>query len=122
MTAGGKLVAQSVGRHFQKLHRGCLLQLRLKNRIEPFELDPRILGGKAPISRRIVPGEANVESGLSLLHSARIPSAIIRQYREASTVKKKSKLLDTLADATDGISRTPCGSSKRKCEELELLS
>ena len=49
MTAGGKLVAQSVGRHFQKLHRGCLLQLRLKNRIEPFELDPRILGGKAPV-------------------------------------------------------------------------
>jgi hypothetical protein len=41
MTAGGKLVAQSVGRHCQKLHRGCLLQLRLKNRREPFDLDPR---------------------------------------------------------------------------------
>ena len=115
-------MAQSVGRHFQKLNRDCRLQLRLKNRIEPFELDPRILGGKALISRRIVPGEANVESGLSLLHSARIPSAIIRQYREASTVKKKSNLLDTVADATDGIARTPCGSSKRTCEELELLS
>lgn len=49
MTAGGKLVAQPVGRHFQELPRGCLLQLRLKNRIEPLELDPRILGGKAPV-------------------------------------------------------------------------
>ena len=49
MTAGGKLVAQPVGRHFQELPRGCLLQLRLKNRIKPFELDPRILGGKAPV-------------------------------------------------------------------------
>ncbi len=49
MTAGGKLVAQSVGRHFQELPRGCLLQLHLKNRIEPLELDSRLLGGKAPI-------------------------------------------------------------------------
>src|SRR6266568_699462 len=49
MTAGGKLVAQPVGRHFQELHRGCLLQLRLKNRIEPLELNSRVLGSKAPI-------------------------------------------------------------------------
>jgi hypothetical protein len=49
MTAGGKLVAQSVGRHFQELHRDCLLQLHLKNRIEPLELHSRVLGSKAPI-------------------------------------------------------------------------
>jgi len=49
MTAGGKLVSQPVGRHFQELPRGCLLQLRLKNRREPFKLDPRILGGKSPV-------------------------------------------------------------------------
>jgi hypothetical protein len=49
MTAGGKLVAQSVGRHFQELYRDGLLQLRLKNRIEPLELNSRVLGSKAPI-------------------------------------------------------------------------
>src|SRR5690349_11480459 len=49
MTAGGKLVAQSVDRHFQELHRGCLLQLHFKNRIEPLEHNSRVLGSKAPI-------------------------------------------------------------------------
>jgi hypothetical protein len=55
-----------------------------------------------------------MESGLSLLHIARIPSAMIHQYREASTDRKRSKLLDTLAAATDSMARTPCGSSIKR--------
>ena len=43
-------------------------------------------------------------------NQTRIPLAMIRPYRDASTVKKKSNLLDTLAAATDSIARTPYGS------------
>ena len=38
--------------------------------------------------------EANVESGLSLQTRRELLQQVISQYREAMTVKKKSKLLD----------------------------
>jgi hypothetical protein len=53
--------------------------------------DPRV--GRVN-SHRIVLREANVESGLSLQTRRELLQQVISQYREATTVKKKSKLLD----------------------------
>jgi hypothetical protein len=53
---------------------------------------------------RIVSREANVESGLSLQTKRAFLQQVISQYREATTVKKKSKLLDAFT-ATTGYNR-----------------
>jgi hypothetical protein len=52
------------------------------------------------ISHRRVPREVNVESGLSLQTRRALLQQVVPQYRQAKTVKKKSKLLDAFTTAT----------------------
>jgi hypothetical protein len=47
-----------------------------------------------------MPREANVESGLSLQTRRALLQQVAPQYRQAKTVKKKSKLLDTFTETT----------------------
>ena len=52
------------------------------------------------VSHRKFPREANVEGGLRLHTRRTLLQQVIPKYREASTVKKKSKLLDAFTATT----------------------
>ena len=66
------------------------------------------------ISRRIVPREANVESGLSLQTRHAFLQQVIPQYCQATTVKKKSKLLDATT-RIDRIQSQICHMAPQPC-------
>jgi hypothetical protein len=74
--------------------------MRFKGQI-PGEATRGILGHVSKgVSPRIFLKEANVESGLSLQTRRELLQQVIPPYREAKTVKKKSKLLDAFTAAT----------------------
>ena len=67
-----------------------------------------------------MPGEANLESGLSLQTRRELLQQVIPQYWAATTVKKKSKLLDAFT-ATTGYNRKYAMHLLNHTKEVQLV-